>query len=340
MLTVKVYNRTNTTLKETLKGSLLLWDIVFTANVNWWQWELTLQINKPLTTTDYALGDIVKIKRYDEQTKEGVDLYMGYVTKIGRKQTTSRQYIELSCLWVASLLSEHSAAKMYDDKGVWVLIKEIIDSVNGSYGGTVITYDSSSIPDWPWMWQGSISETDAAQAITTLATGKWYKRYVDGAGKFFMFKKADTDTHFLTNQKDVESIDIQEEIQEMVNSVNFWSKFDISQNTTYSDATSISLYGTKYYASEVDIFWQDALDSYAEQYVEDRKDPKKQTTLVVNREYAIETIRPWDKVKVRNFEYPFADIPIEKLQYTQDKCILYLDQYISFGQQIKSLANG
>jgi hypothetical protein len=69
-----------------------------------------------------------------------------------------------------------------------------------------------------------------------------------------MFQNPTSPTHFLTNQVDVESIDIQEEIQEMTNSVFFWSEFTLSQNTTYSDATSIALYGTKYLQQRVPIF--------------------------------------------------------------------------------------
>jgi len=338
MITVKVYDRTNTTLKETIKGDLLLWDITFTSNVNWWQWNLTLQLNKSITTTDYTLWDIIKIKRYDDELKTGWDLYMWYVTKIGRKQTTSRQYIELSCLWIASLLTEHSAWFNYDSKPVGQLARELIDSINASYGGNIINYTTSTIPDWASLWTGTISTTNAAEAMNVLSNASWRKRYIDWNGTCYMFTKPVTPTHFLSNQKDVESIDIQEEIQEMVNKVFFWSKYTLSQNTSYSDAPSIALYGSKFLQQEINIYWQTALDNYAIQYVNDRKDPKRQTTLVVNREYPIELLQPWDTVKVRNFEYAFDNIQIEKVQYTQDKVIVYLEQYISFGQQIKALA--
>jgi len=338
MIIVKVYNRINTILKETIKGDLLLWDITFTANVNWWQWQVTLQINKDITTTDYVLWDIIKIKRYDEDIKAGWDLYMWYVTKIGRKQTTSRQFIELSCLWVASILTENSAAFIYDNKPVWQLARELIDSINSSYGGTIINYTTWTIPDWASLWIGSISTTNASDALTTLANASGRKRYIDWNGTCYMFTKPLTPTHFLSNQKDVESIDIQQEIQEMTNKVFFWSRYDVTQNTSYQDNASITLYGSKFLQQQVDIFWQTALDNYAIQYVNDRKDPKLQTTLVVNRDYPIETIKPWDTVKVRNFEYAFENIQIEKIQYTQDKVIVYLDQYISFWQQLKALA--
>jgi len=69
-----------------------------------------------------------------------------------------------------------------------------------------------------------------------------------------MFTKPLTPTHFLSNQKDVESIDIQQEIQEMTNKVFFWSRYDVTQNTSYQDNASITLYGSKFLQQQVDIF--------------------------------------------------------------------------------------
>lgn len=339
MLTVKIYNRTFTALKETLKWDLILSDISFSANTNWWQWEITLQINKSITTTDYALWDIVKIWKYDEETKQWVNLYMWYVTRLWRKQTTSRQFIELNCLWMASILSEHPVSKSYDNKPVWQIMREIIDAVNSSYWWNVINYTMLTIPDWPLMWTWSISQSRASDWITALANSQWKKRFVDWNWTAHLFDTPVSPTHELTNQKDVENIDIKEEIQEMVNSVYFWSEFDVTQNTTYEDAASVALYWKKYLQQSINIFWQTALDNYAIQYVNDRKDPKKQSTLIVNRKYPIETIRPWDTVKIRNFEYTFNNISIEKIQYTQDRIILYLDMYLSFWWQIKSIVS-
>jgi hypothetical protein len=52
------------------------------------------------------------------------------------------------------------------------------------------------------------------------------------------------------------------------------------------------LYGIKREQVEIYATTQEIVDNYAESYVNERKDPRKQTTLVVNRKYNIESIKP------------------------------------------------
>lgn len=334
MLVFKVYDRTNTTLKETIQGTLLLWDITFTANANWGQWQATFEVAKSITNTDYTLWDIIKVLKYDDNNKTWVWLYMWYITKIWRKQTTTRQYIELSCLWMASLLTEHDTTVVYSSRTVWEIVRGLIDDLNSQYWWNVLNYTLLTIPDWQNMGVWQIDKWTMASALTNLADATGSKRFVDWNWTVYFLQKPTVATHYLTNQEDVESIDIEEDIQEMVNSVHIvWP----SSYADYSDAVSVATYWTKFYTEEVKIDWHPAIDNYAQQYVNDRKDTKKETTLTINRKYNIESIKPWDTVKVRNFEYPFDNIQIEKIQYTQDKITIYLDRYISFWEQIKKL---
>lgn len=347
MLVVKVYNRTFTTLKETIKGSLLLSDISFTLNKNWWQWEATLKINKELTNTDYSLWDIIKVIKYDDNNKDWVNLYMGYVNKIGRKQNTSQSYIELSCLWLASILTENEITKAYAGKTAGELMEEIIDFVNAEYWEV---FNKWTIETWPTMWTGS-AEWTYFQILTQIAEGANMYWFVDGNWTFTFKAKDTTPTHYLTNRVDLEDIDIQEDMEWVVNKCDvrweyehcetfWWETFCWTRYLfwTYTDSTSAWLYWIKREQVEIKTNWQSVVDDYAESYVNERKDPRKQTTLVVNRKYNIESIKPWDTVKVRNFEYAFDNIQIEKAQYTQDKVTLYLDRYISFGEQIKKIS--
>lgn len=339
MIVVKVYNKTLATLKETIKGSLILSDISFSSNVNGWQWDLAIQIKKPITNNDYNVWDIIKIKKYTDDNKNGYDLYMGYIWSIGRVQTITSEYIEIRCLWIASLLTENNTSVSYGNLPAWQLIRGILQAVNTSQWWNVISYNTTTIPDWPLMWTWSISETDCASAITTIAQAVGKKWYIDGSGTAYLFDKPTTPTHFLTNKVNIENITINETIQDMVNSVYFRSQYNPSQNTTYTDTASVAIYGQKYARWPVPISWQTALDNYAIQFVNDNKEPRKESQIIINKEYALETMKPWDTVKIRNFEYAFDNIQIEKVQYSQDRCTLYLDKYNSFGKQIKSLAN-
>lgn len=345
-MVVKVYDRTYTTLKETIKGSLLLSDISFTLNKNWWQWEVTLKINKELTNTDYSLWDIVKVIKYDDNNKSWVNLYMGYINKIGRKQNTSQSYIELSCLWIASILTENELTKAYAGKTAWELMEEIIDFVNTEYGEV---FNKWTIESWPTMWNGNAQWT-YFEILTQIAESANMYFFIDGNWTFTFKAKDTTPTHYITNRVDLEDIDIQEDMEWVVNRCDVTGKYRYCETVwedtvcwdkyvfwTYTDATSASLYGIKREQVEIYATTQEIVDNYAESYVNERKDPRKQTTLVVNRKYNIESIKPWDTVKVRNFEYAFDNIQIEKIQYTQDKITIYLDRYISFWEQIKKL---
>ena len=94
-----------------------------------------MQINKPITDESYDFGDIFEITKYSEFAKEYYDarLYTGYVSKIGRKQTNSKEYIEITLLGLASLLSEQYVTKTFTDKKAGEAIRELIDDYNASY---------------------------------------------------------------------------------------------------------------------------------------------------------------------------------------------------------------
>jgi hypothetical protein len=346
MLVVKIYNRTFTTLKETLKGSLLLSDISFTSTINWWQGEATFEIAKEIINTDYSLWDIVKVIKYDDNNKDWVNLYMGYVNKIKRKQTTNVQTISLVCLGMASILTENEYSKAYWWNNAWDLVENIIDVVNTEYW-TVI--NKWTIETWPTMWNWTATWT-YFDIITQIAEWAWMYWFIDGNWTFTFKSKDTTPTHFFTNQKDVEEIDIWEDMEWVINKcdvkweyeyceTSWWETFCWTKYCfwTYTDATSASLYWIKKESIDINANSEEICNNYAESYVNQRKDPKKETTLVINRKYNLESIKPWDTVKVRNFEYPFSNIQIKKIWYTQDKAILYLDRYISFWEQIKKV---
>ena len=138
---IKVFNKTATTRKEVLRWDLLLSDISFTANINGWQWELVLEINKPITDTSYEYGDIIQVNKYwhqaqrtywpnnltwdeIEESRESIGnyttrdtlvteisptIYTGYVSKIWIRQTGETESIRLTLLWMASHLTEKAS---------------------------------------------------------------------------------------------------------------------------------------------------------------------------------------------------------------------------------------
>ncbi len=326
MFQIKVYDRTNTTLKKTISPKDVLSDISFSLNTDGWLWEQVIELAYPITDTTFNFWDIVRVTMYNENNKNWIQIYMWYVTKIWRKQTTTRQTIVLTCLWVASLLTEQFINKTTTWLTADQAFKDVIDSYNASYW-TIFSYTAWSIDVWPSLWTGSIS-WNYLSVLKNLTTRSGYYMFVDWQWVVWFKQKPTSATHFLTNKKDVEWIDIKEDLEWVVNSAKFW---DVNYNTsTYEDSASVALYGRKYADWQKQINWQTYLDNYTEQYVLSNKDPKKETTIIVNRQYNIESIKPWDTIKIRNFEYSFDNVKIIKVWYTPDKVVLYLDRYISF----------
>lgn len=345
MFQIKVYNRINTVLKKTISPKDLLSDIWFSANLNWWLWDLNFELAYPITDTSISYWDIINISIYNDNNKNWLQIYMWYVTKIWRKQTTTRQTIEITCLWVASLLTDQVTTITLAWATAGSYIKNLIDEYNWLYWDIFI-YDSS-IEDWPVIsdWELDWKYLDI---MSNISDRIWYNLFIDWYWKVYFKETSITPTHYLTNKKDLEDIYIEEDLEWLVNSVKviweyeiliWWTQKATAYLTeTYEDAPSINLYWKKY--EEVwlttgikNTSWP-YLSSYAQQYIIDRKDPKKQTTLVINRQYDLESIKPWDTIKTRNFDYLLDNIKILKLNYSQDKVVLYLDRYISFWKQI------
>lgn len=339
---IKIRNRDKTVLKETLDTKLLLSEISFSENINGWQGELVLEINKPITDTTYTFWDIVQINKYRENLLPDISptIYTGYVSKIGRIQSNqNKQIIELTLLWMGSLLSWESLSFTFN----WVLntgdaIKEIIDGFVWSNPNTLL-YTDTSIADWSALaiWTVEGSRLDCIKRICEMSNMKFY---IDADRIVNVFPKPSTPSHYLTNNKNIESIEIYEDTEWIINKVNVYNTWVLPYlESHYEDSPSIATFGKKEITTNVMIGGQDALDVYAENYVNERKDSKKESKVVVNRNYPIETLKPGDTIKIRNFAYAFDNIQIVKVSYAPSKCTLYLDRYISYGEQINSVAN-
>lgn len=346
MFQVKVYDSTNTTLKKVISPSDVISDISFSMNINGGLGQQSIELAWNINDTTVGLGDIVKITMYNENNKDGKQIYMWYVESVGRKQTTTQQTVTLNCLWVASLLTEYQNVVNYtsSDKA-GDIAKNIIDAFNSAYGATLITYTSSTIDDWPFMWDWSFTDNYLKNLIS-LADYSWYNLFIDWEWVARFKQASTTPDHLFMNKKDIEEINIEEDLDAVVNSVYVywyyrqglwgWERYDIYIYSEYEDATSIATYGKRYEKVEIKTNSQTYIDNYAQQYVEDRKEPKKKTTLTINRKYNLEDIKPWDIIKINNFEYLLSWVKVLKVNYTPDKAILYLDEYISFGEEIKN----
>lgn len=329
-------------LKETLDTNLLLSEISFTENLNGWQGELVLEINKPITDSTYSFGDIVQINKFWERLSQDSSptIYTGYVSRIGRIQSNqNKQIVELTLLGMGSLLSGESLSFTFNGViNTGDAIKEIIDGFVWDNPNTLL-YTETSIADGSALaiWSVEGSRLECVKRICEMSNMKFF---IDADRIVNVFPKPWSPTHYLTNNKNIENIEIYEDTEWIVNKVNAYNTMVIPYlESHYEDSWSIATYWKKEITLNVNVWWQDAIDVYAQNYVNERKDSKKESKVIVNRNYPIETLKPWDTIKIRNFAYTFDNIQIIKVSYSPTKCTLYLDYYTSYGEQINSVAN-
>ncbi len=135
--------------------------------------------------------------------------------------------------------------------------------------------------------------------------------------------------HMLTAGKDVQSIDIVEDASEIVNKImveyDWW---------TYvaTDSTSITDYGLfekKYSKSDLKDLASATLFGDEELI---NKAPKQKVTLTLNNRYILESINPWDTIRVRNMDYYIINVQVKNIVYNVDTLIVYLDDFDSIGK--------
>ena len=96
---------------------------------------------------------------------------------------------------------------------------------------------------------------------------------------------------------------------------------------TYEDTDSQDLYWLKEkFEKQTSLESESTQDDYWNSYIEQYSNPKNASKMVVNSEYDIESILPWDSITVVNITYPINNLIIEKINYTPDRITLTLEE--------------
>ena len=70
--------------------------------------------------------------------------------------------------------------------------------------------------------------------------------------------------------------------------------------------------------------------------MKNQKNAKRQTQIVVNSKYDLESIKPWDKVVLLNTTYELPNLVIQKVVYAPNQATLFLDRYETFAETVLS----
>ena len=336
---IKIYSKSNV-YKHTINPKIVMSNISFQSNMNGGQWSLNIQLNELITDTAEIEWDIIKISVFDENNTNGRQIYYWFVNKIQKLQDINSQTVTLECIGIIWLLNKiifYSGSftpTLNQDPAV--TIKAVIDYFNTQYAGSLIGYGWLHVDTYGTNINMSFDYNTCMEVITKITEATNFWRYIDSSWQMRFKPNPTTSTHTLTNQKNVDNIDVQESFNDMVNQLYLWRNWGVYK--TYSDATSKTTYWIKEKReSKTDLIDETSQDEYGNNFIQDNKDPKKETSVTVNNKYDIETIKPGDALKILNLEYSITNIQILRVQYSTNNVVLSLDKATSLVKTIQSI---
>lgn len=338
---IKVYE-IDWSYKTTISPSQVMNDLTFSANINWWQWQLSVSLDIAFDNTTFDLTDVVEVYEIDASNKNWRLIYTWYVTQLQRQYSNKWEYVSLVCVWLYAMLANlyfySSAYKFTLNQAPDQTIKDILDYFNTVYTWSRFSYS------WGWIsaYGSSINiefdHTKCTDAIsnTQKATTDFYF-YIDKDGQaIYKTKTFSTVDHNFTIWKDVDDLKANENVENVVN------KYMLAYGSgtsawPYTDATSQATYWVREkYELISNIKDLASANNYWNKYIAQYKDHKREIVLTINNNYDIESIRPWQFVKVNNTDYSIDWLQIQKIQYSQDKVIVYLDNYSTLSQALST----
>lgn len=319
--------------QTTINPNVIMNDISFSENTNGWQGQMNLDLALDFGDITFHWSEIIKVILYSERYKQGKQIYYWYVSQISRIYDINKWYIRLVCLWIGSLLTKILFTGDYE----WTaeeILTEIIEKFNSEYEGDLITIWTID----PYEWSINVSlnqDTTCFKAIDKIREICDFFRFVDSEWRFIFKQKFSWTDHIVANQQAVERIELKYNIESMTNRLFLEMKDWTIQ--TYEDSTSQNLYGVKEkFMRQTSLNATQTQDDYGNSYINEYSMPKNASTIVVNSEYNIESILPWDTITIVNISYPVKNLLIEKITYTPNRITLTLEENESLRWVISS----
>lgn len=320
--------------------------IAFSQNIGAWQGELTIDINEPFASSEYAEGDLIKVIVFDNANPSGRQIYFWQVSKLGRIQDLSSQLIRLTCLWIHYITNNVFIIQSGYNADPWDIIKILIDMINAKYPGALLSYAGGNIQNY-WsniqLWFNQIYVSQAIQRVIDAID--WYYFFIDAEGEVYFQPKPVSPTHNLTNQKDTENIALTNNIETVKNAIVVRFIDFISINWVpfydYVTADDISSQTANWYRELYEDgswflpVWDTAeAQAYANARVSELTNIKKDTTIIVNDNYDITSILPGHTIKILNFDYSITNLQVLKTNYNGTSVTLTIDRLFTFASAV------
>ena len=350
---LKIYDSTGATFKETINPATIKNDIIFSSSINGGQGQLNISLNVEFDNYSANIADmnIVKVYQVDDTNNlTGRLIYTGFISTIKPFWSGSDEGVNITLLGLSSLLS----FAFYKDADYTVphvgvdpeaLLEAIIDHFNTVYSGSLISYTAGSIDNVGTNVSYTFRKNLWLQSviIASQLAGANYYWYVDETGLFTFTTKPASSTHTFTIGKDVDSFTSNINNERVRNKVTV--EYTGAATVTSDDATSQTAYGVRErYITDSNIGNAASATQRADQEIDENKDAKFNVVIRINSEYDIETIKPGDTCKVRNYNSTstvFQDnMQIVKVYYSPDFVTLELEEFTrDFGKVLQDFVN-
>jgi hypothetical protein len=321
----------------------------FTEEINGGQGAMTISYVDNFDNFDtdlVAKMNVIKIYAIDTTNPLGRLIYTGVTETITPFVSGAKIGINIGLLGLVSLLansyykdgSNFTVTHTSDDPEV--ILKAIIDHFNTIYPAGLIGYAGGNIStvgqaidyefiDRKWL--------DALEDTHSYSETDWWWR-INNDGEVYLQAKPATPTHIFTIGKDVEKLEIPDDVTKVINDLQYR---DGAVDRDYDDATSQTTYGKR---SEIisDTSTTDAttVDQFGDKYIAEKKDPRKRATAIINDAYDLESIRVGETCRFENFKLDATivddNMHITSVRYTPDKVTIELEEKVNLDTELKN----
>lgn len=337
---IRIYDRLWVIKDLISEKEIISYDIQFWSQINSWQRDCEIEINRDFRTLDYVSWDIVEVIEFDDNNKTWYPLYTGYI--YDKKKSISWKVLTttLWIFWILAILDDYpfinswnySFTLTMDPK---TMVQAIIDSLNSQTGflwtntqnlwNNIIFMSSNSQNYWSNI-NLEFKYISCKEAIKKVVEKTNFYFFLKPNWEFIFAPKPTIPTHFIKQKTHTNSI-LQEEIpQDLVNCVHI--KRASGQIKYYSNSQSISDYWKRYWwqVDASDVQDESTLDIYWNNYISERKDLKVKTTIDLKNDYQ-NIIYPGETIKIIYWDVQIDNAQVNRIDYSKQKRVLYLDKY-------------
>lgn len=345
----KVYTLAGTFRAPVIDESLLLGVPTIVREVNKPAGSIELNLAYPFDDFGYStaidVGNLVKVYAVNEANKTGLLVYQGFIEEIDGTFSASTNSVALRIFPIDALMerslwkSGGSFVISYPAADVDTIFSDAIDAMNVIYG----TFFSKNLGN-PGL---TINQTFTRQthlaamnaAAKSLVEGWYWRIRADGQVDLAQFNDV-TPTHKLTVGKDIDTIHV------VKSALNLKNKVVVSwgptpTDTEYSDATSITNYGQRMaLISDSGVNDLTTANTKGNAEIARQKNIITKTEIIVNTQYAIETILPGDTIKIENVtdntsQMVTGVLRVLRTEYNGATCSIHLGDVLdNFGNEL------